>query len=584
MSVLRRLKPFFWPSRWLALGALLAMGVLTAIGLVRPYLTKLVIDQVITEGQYELLPWVVAGVIGVAVSRGVFNFLRQYLGAMTGQNVVESMRNQLYAKLQRQSFTYYDNAQTGDLMSRLTGDVEAVRMFFAFGMVMFADFFYMVAFSLFVMLRMNVSLTLVTLAVMPFLAVVVLRFENRVWPAFSNVRKAMSELSTMLQENITGVRTVKSFANEKHEVEKFTGRNENFVTNNLKLNRLWYTYFPLIEFLGDFSTVLLLAYGGTLVIRGEMSLGTLVAFFSLVWYLIWPVREIGFQINVLTQAQAAGERLLEILDAPEAVQTPENPAPVTEIKGHVRFENVSLRYSGQGEGVALHDINLDAPPGSVIALLGTTGAGKSSLVNLIPRFYDVSEGRVLVDGHDVRTLPLSLLRKNVGFVLQETFLFSATIRENISYGNRYASMDEIIAAAKAAQAHDFIAATPLGYDTVVGERGVSLSGGQKQRVALARALVMDPRILILDDATSNVDTETEHAIQQALDELMVGRTTFIIAHRLVTLKRADMILVLDHGRIVERGTHDSLLRSGGLYARIYDLQLRDQEDLAQVAD
>jgi len=381
------------------------------------------------------------------------------------------------------------------------------------------------------------------------------------------------------------VRTVKSFARERHEVKRFAERNHAYVKVNLEASGLWARFFPLIELFSNLATTLLLWYGGRMVLRGELSLGRLVAFFSLIWYWIWPMREIGYQLNLLVQAIASGERLYELLshpidiaDAPDAVRMPE-------MKGHVRFENVTFRYDSPRPGFsyeisdlpALTDINLDAPAGSVIALLGTTGSGKSTLVNLIPRFYDVTAGRVTIDGVDVRKINLRDLREHIGIVLQETFLWSASIKENIAYGRRDATMEEIIAAAKLAQAHDFIMETPLGYETVVGERGLGLSGGQKQRIAIARAILCNPRILILDDATASVDMETEHAILVGLKNLMAGRTTFIIAHRLSSLKHADEILVLDGGRIVERGTHESLLAAGGVYRSIYEIQFKDRE-------
>jgi len=314
-----------------------------------------------------------------------------------------------------------------------------------------------------------------------------------------------------------------------------------------------------------------------------LSIGKLTAFYFYLAMLSQPIRLLGWVVNSLARALASGERIFEVLDTRPAIASPPNAVRLSPIEGHVAFEHVWVRYPGASED-ALADVTFTAEPGQRIALLGKPGSGKSTLTSLIPRFYDVTAGSVRIDGVDVRELDLEVLRRQVGIVLQDTFLFGVSIRDNIAYGRPDATDEEIEAAARAAQAHDFITALPEGYDTIVGERGVSLSGGQKQRVALARALVMDPRILILDDATSNVDTETEHAIQRALDELMVGRTTFIIAHRLVTLKRADLILVLDRGRIVERGTHETLLRNGGLYAEIYDLQLRDQEDLAEVAD
>lgn len=585
MQVFMRLRRFYLPYLAWGLGSVVAMAVLTAVGLVRPWLLEQLIDRVIKGRQFAELPYWAGAVLAVALVRAVFNFGRQYLGQVFGQNATMDLRNALYDKLQYLHFKFYDNAHTGDLMSRVTADVEAFRMFLSFGFVHLMDVFFMTIFSLVVMLSMSVRLTLVTLLAMPFLLVVVMRFERQVHPAFTRVREALAGLSTATQENLSGMRTVKAFARERYEVEKFAAHNEEYLRANLNTSGLWARFFPVIELLSNLALTLMLSYGGLLVIRGELSLGELVAFNSLIWYWIWPMREIGYRINELTQAVASGERLLEVLDHPVAVQTAPDAVRLPRMKGHVRFEGVTFQYDTPRPDTkeitdhpALVDIDLDAPPGSVIGLIGGTGSGKSTLVSLIPRFYDVTRGRVTVDGVDVRKLDLVDLRSQIGIVLQETFLWSATIRENIAYGRRSATMEEIVAAAKLARAHDFIMELPQGYDTIVGERGMGLSGGQKQRIAIARAILNNPRILILDDATASVDMETEHEIQAALRNAMAGRTTFIIAHRLSSLKHADEILVLDAGRIVERGTHEQLLDMGGVYRAIYDIQFRDHEE------
>jgi len=585
MHVFKRLRRFFLPYIAWGLGSVLAMACLTAAGLVRPWLLEQLIDRVIRERRFAELPYWTAAVLVVALVRGVFNFLRQYLGHVFGQNATFDLRNALYDKLQYLHFKFYDNAYTGDLMSRVTADVEAFRMFLSFGWVHLMDMLFMTLFSLVLMLSMSVRLTMVTLLVMPFLLVVVLRFERQVRPAFTRVREALAGLSTAAQENLNGMRTVKSFAREPFEVEKFAAHNREYLEANLATTGLWARYFPVIELLSNLALIVLLAYGGLLVLQSELSLGELVAFNSLIWYWIVPMREIGYRINELTQAIASGERLLEVLEHPVAVQSPPNPVRLPAMKGHVRFEGVWFQYDSPQPGTgevsphpALADITIDAPPGSVIGIIGATGSGKSTLVSLIPRFYDVTRGRVTIDGIDVRDLDLDDLRRQIGIVQQETFLWSASIRENIAYGRRSATMEEIVAAAKLARAHDFIMETPNGYDTIIGERGLGLSGGQRQRIAIARAILNNPRILILDDATASVDMETEHEIQLALQNAMRGRTTFIIAHRLSAVKHADEILVLDRGRIVERGTHEELLARGGIYRSIYDLQFRDYEE------
>lgn len=576
MWVFAKLRRFYWPYRWTLISAVLSMGLLTAIGLIRPYLTRWLIDDVIYGGRMDLLWPIGLAVVAVALVRGVFNYGRQYLGEWAGQKTVYVLRAALYEKLQQLSFTFYDNAKTGDLMSRLTLDLDAFRMLFAQGFVFIMDFFFMVGFGMIAMWLMSPRLTLVTFALMPFLAVAVLRFDRRIRPAYAAIRESLSRLTTVVQENITGIRTVKSFAREGHEVERFHERNEEFARKNVVATDLIATYIPIMEAIGNLSATLLLWYGGRLVIRHEITLGELVAFFSLIGYLIWPLRELGFLVNLVEQAQAAGVRLLEILEAPPHVASPPKPVIVKQPRGSVRFEEVSFRYSDGP--IVLEDIELDAPAGKTVALLGATGSGKTTLVSLIPRFYDVTRGRVRVDGVDVRQWDLHALRSQVGFVLSDTFLFSASIRENIAYGRPGASQAEIERAARLAQAHEFIRELPQGYDTVVGERGLGLSGGQKQRIAIARAILADPRILVLDDATSSVDMETEYLIQEALEELMEGRTTFIIAHRLSSLRRADEILVLDRGRIAERGRHEELLLRGGIYRQVYDVQFRDYEE------
>ncbi len=591
MRVIRELWPFARRHLVLVVWATLAMAVLSALGMIRPYLTKELIDRVITGREYSLLPWLAGATIVVSAGRGVFNYARLYLGELFGQRVVFDLRTALYEHLSGLPFDFYDHAKTGDLMSRLTGDVEAVRAFTSFGFIHVMDFFFMLTYVLIILFYLDVKLTLISLTGMPFLALVVIIFDRQVRPAFKVVQQSLSALTSRIQENITGVRVVKAFARETHEVGVFEGRNRGFMDDNLKASFIWARFIPAMDFFSNVASTTVLLFGGLFYIRGLITLGTLVAFTSYIWTLIWTTRDLGWLINQLEQGLAAGERLEEILETPsnlaERVDAYEfglagraataGAAPPPELRGHVRFEDVSFAYDGKTE--VLRDIDLDAPPGSMVALVGATGAGKSSLVSLIPRFYDCTAGRVTVDGHDVRDVKLAGLRSHIGLALQETFLFSASIRENIAYGRKGASAAEVEAAARIAQAHDFITELPQGYETVVGERGIGLSGGQKQRVAIARALLIDPRILILDDSTSSVDMETEFLIQKDLAAVMRGRTTFVIAHRLSTVKSASQILVMDGGRIVERGTHEELLAAGGRYREIYDVQFRDQEEI-----
>lgn len=574
MDVFRRLKVYFWPFRRIGILSIMFGVIMTGIGLARPLLLQGIIDRVLVEGRHHEILWWSLAVIGVVGARGASQYFRSHLGHIFGSNTVYELRNSLYKRLQALSFSYYDRARTGDLMSRLAGDVEAFRQFLAFGFAHLVDFSLLILLSLALMLWIDWSLTLITLVSTPLLAFLTMRFHVKVHPAFTALRESMADLSTVVQENITGVRTVKSFAREPQQIEVFGTRVRDYIDRHMYATSIWVRYFPSMELMGNIGVFLLLLIGGQRVMAGTLTIGQLVAFFSLIWYIIHPLQQLGYLINNLTQSVASGQRLLEILDTPRVVRNARDAVDIGDIKGEVRFEDVTFRYDDGT--VALSNIDLHVPAGSTIGILGPTGAGKSSLVSLIPRYYDVSEGRVTVDGHDVREVTLESLRSQVAIVFQETFLFSTTIRENISFGRREATFEEIVAAAKLAHAHEFIEEMPEGYDTLVGERGMGLSGGQKQRIAIARAILADPKILILDDATASVDMETEHAIQEALKSLMKERTTFIIAHRISSVKDADQIILLDQGRIVEQGTHRELLEAKGAYRRVYDVQFKDQ--------
>ncbi len=471
---------------------------------------------------------------------------------------VYKLRESLYDKLQALAFKYYDNAKTGDIMSRLTADVEGFRFFLSVGFAELIRVVSLMLISISVMFYYSIPLALITMAAMPFLAFVVYKFDKQVHPAFRSIRRSFGRLNTRVQENISGMNTVKSLSREDFEIGRFSASNDNYRQKYLFTSGLWAKYFPVMEFIGNVSAVVLLAFGGFFVINGSMTTGELMAFFSLVWFIMGPLMNLGFIINQFSQAKASGERLLEILEAHEDIE--EKPDAIDkEIQGHVTFKNVTLTYI-EDDDEALKNISFDAPPGKTIGLIGATGSGKTSITQLLTRFYEPEEGEVLVDGHPVSDYKLKSLRSQIGFVLQEPFLFSTTIKENISYGTPGIKDEDIIAAAKMAQAHDFIMELPNGYDTLLGERGMGLSGGQKQRIAIARAICIDPSILVLDDATSAVDMQTEHKIQKALREVMKNRTSFIIAHRISSLKHADEILVLEDGEIVERGTHDFLLK------------------------
>jgi ATP-binding cassette subfamily B protein len=398
-----------------------------------------------------------------------------------------------------------------------------------------------------------------------------------VGPRFRALRQKYADVTTAIQENITGARVVRTFAQEDHEVNRFSTQVHGLLQMNLKIARLWASYFPLMDFLSVLGIIFILWFGGWQIMKGQLTLGQFVAFNMYLMMLMMPVRMLGFIINTSQEAIASGRRIFEILDTKSEVEESPHARPLPSIKGHIKLEYVSFGYE-TGDVLVLRNFDLDVQPGETVALLGATGSGKSTVINLIPRFYDPTSGRITVDGIDIRDITLESLRRQIGIVLQETYLFAASLKDNISYGKTDATMEQIIAAAKAANIHDFIASLPKGYDTDVGERGVTLSGGEKQRVAIARALLMDPRILILDDSTSSVDTETEHLIQNALERVMRDRTTFVIAQRLSTVKRADKIVVLEGGEVVEQGTHEDLLEKGGIYADIYNMQFRQQEE------
>ncbi|MCY9657268.1 ABC transporter ATP-binding protein [Paenibacillus chondroitinus] len=584
MDVFRQLKPYFWPEKKLFFGAILCLALATALGLVYPNLLRYLIDNVIAKKQFELVPKLAIIVVIVVSMKGMFQFLHGLLGGRLGNRVAYHLRNALYNKLQYLSFQYYDQARTGDLMSRLTADLEAIRQFIGFGFAQLLNVLLMLIFGMSMMFSINWKLALLTMISMPFLAFTAIRFEGKIHPAFRMVRQSLSSMTTAVQENITGVRTVKSFAREAHEVTKFSARNEDYKAMNIESSGIWAKYFPIMEILANLSVVMLLGVGGYMVIQDTISLGELVACFSLIWYIIGPMWGLGFHINNFTNTKASGEKILDILHQYLHVKDQADAAVVTssQVKGHVRFDNVTFAYPEKQP--ALYDFNLDAPAGSVIGLLGSTGSGKTTVISLLMRAYNVKDGRVMLDGKDVRSLEIESYRSQIATVFQETFLFSSTILNNIAYGRKDVTMDEIIRAAKLAKAHEFISELPEGYDTVVGERGLGLSGGQKQRIAIARALIKDPKILVLDDATSAVDMETEHEIQAGFSEVMKGRTTFIIAHRISSLKHADEIIVLDKGRIVQRGKHHELLQQEGLYRQTYDIQYADQPKQATEDD
>jgi ATP-binding cassette subfamily B protein len=557
----------------LAYGATL---VAMALNISIPQILKRAIDQGVASGSARVL-WVSAGIILlIAVVRGLFAFAQRYWGEWLSFRLGYDLRNALYDKLQKLPFAFHDRSQTGDLMSRATSDISETERFVGVGLLELLGIVLLIIGVFAAMLAESARLTLIALLPLPVLIAATIRFGRVVEPMFTKIQEQMGQLSTVMQESLTGIRVVKAFAREPYELEKFDRDNDEWFQRRFKVINVWANNWPFFTFLIAASVMILLWFGGQQALDKEITVGSLFAMISYVLLLNNPVQRLGFFVNLAATAVASSARVFEILDTPDELADKPGATVLDELRGDVVFEHVSFAYR---EGRAtLHDISLHAKPGQIVALMGPTGSGKSTITNLIPRFYDASAGRVLIDGVDVRDVAIQSLRQHIGIVLQDSFLFSSTIAQNIAYGRPDASQDEIEAAARAARAHDFIAGFPEGYETKVGERGVTLSGGQKQRIAIARALLLNPRILILDDSTSSVDTETEHLIQQALDKLMEGRTTFVIAQRLLTLKNADQILVLRDGAVAQRGTHEELLTQPGLYREIYDVQLKDQEE------
>jgi subfamily B ATP-binding cassette protein MsbA len=575
MGILVRLFQFVRPYWWATVGSLLLIAAVTSLRMLPAWYTKVVIDEAIPRHDYGLVGTYVALFMLVAFAFNALSAVETYLEQYVGQRVIYDLRNSLYRHLQSQSMSFYDSNQTGQLMSRVTNDVNQVQFFLTQGIARLANTIATVAIYLVVLVLLDPMLTLVTLIVAPGIWLLQSRL-SEVMPIMRRVQRRMADLNVVIQEYVAGVKMIQAFNREPHEAARFDEVNRDIRQGRMKQQQLMAIVMPGQEFFTNISLVLILAAGAWRVMHGSMTLGTLVAFQSYVMTMWMPVRWIGMINQMAQQAMAAGERVFEILDTPLEVAEKPNAIPLPAVRGEIQFEHVSFAYGK--ERPLLVDIDFHAAPGETIAIVGPSGSGKTTIINLIPRFYDVTRGRVLVDGHDVRDLTLPSLRGQVGIVLQENFLFNMTIRDNIRYGRSDANDAEVETAARAAAAHDFILDLPDGYDTMVGERGTRLSGGQRQRLAIARALLVDPRILILDEATSSVDTRTDYLIQRALDELMKNRTTIVIAHRMATIQRADQILVVNQGKVVEQGTHRELLHRSGLYQHIYEMQFQMQAE------
>ena len=574
LRLLTYLKPYW---RWVAL-SIACLLLLTVLNLLPPLFQRQVIDEVVGERLLAHLTPLILGLVGVYALARLLNFGDLYLRHVLGERFILDLRVLLYDYLQRLSLSFFESQQTGEIMSRITNDVNALENFVTHSVgFLIVDLLRLVGTAI-ILFVLDWQLALLTLLPVPVLAVAMRVFNTRVRPIYRQIRDRLGDINAELQDNISGIRVIQAFGQERYELDRFTRRSTRYYQERVRGIRQWSTFFPAMRFVASLGMVVVLGFGAYRVFGGALTLGGLVAFISYVTSFYEPINRLVQVDNIVQQAIAAGERVFELLDTVPEVEDAPDAIALRAIQGDVAFEGVSFRY-GTGDEV-LRDVSFQMRPGQVVALVGPSGAGKTSIANLIPRFYDPISGRVTVGGYDVKKVKLASLRRQIAVVLQDTFLFNGTVRDNVVYGQPDASEEQMIAAAKAAYAHEFIVNLPQGYDTEIGERGVKLSGGQKQRLALARAILTDPRILILDEATSSVDAEAEYLIQQALETVLEGRTALVIAHRLSTIRHADKIIALEEGRIVEVGDHRQLLARGGLYSEMY----RRQYDLAAASD
>jgi ATP-binding cassette subfamily B multidrug efflux pump len=574
METIRRIARYMIPHWPKALLMLIGLIGFMGLEMVPPLLLREAIDNAIPNKSMSLVLTLAGGYVLIALTRGVFSYMQWYFSELLGQSVTRDLQMALHHHLQGLHDEFFRGQKTGDIMSRVTGDMTSVSRVVSWGLMLFIQCSLIILGTVAVLLSLNWQLAAMCLITFPLMFLVVMRYDKTVRPIWRQVREKMASLTTVLQENVSGVRTVKAFAREDYEIAKFDRQNTNYFDTNMERVAVESDALPLIDFISGLSIVLLLAIGGRQVVLGKLTLGTLIAFQSYIWKLIWPIRSMGWLINSLEQALAAAPRLFELLDTPSAIVDGPGAQPAPPFRGHIEFADVSFQFADSDKPV-LRNVSFTIEPGQIVAILGGTGSGKSTLINLISRFFDPTSGSVRIDGTDIRQFTLDSLRRQIGMVMQDTFLFSASIGENIAYGRPDASEEDIVAAAKLAQAHQFISQLEQGYATPIGERGIGLSGGQKQRVALARALLMNPAILILDEATSSVDSHTEDLIQEALDEVMVGRTSIIIAKRLTTIKRADLVIVVEDGTIAEMGSPAQLLAQDGWFRRMYESQRLD---------
>ena len=574
-KLLWRVYKYLKPYGWYTFGTYLSLVFVMVLNIAIPQFIRLIIDTDISGQQPRMLLWSVLALVGLAVIKGALNYFQGVWSEKASQNVAYDIRNAIQKKLTLLSFSFHDQSETGELLSRAIQDVERLRFLTGRATIRILEGVLLLVMTAVVLLTMNLHLGLLSLAAIPLLVYWALHFGTRLRPLSLQVQKQLATLTTTVEQNLRGSRVVKAYAQEQAEVDRFEQENTRWYNLSTRSAQMQAVNGPLLILIANISVAAILWYGGRLVIGGQLTLGELIAFTTYMGQLIEPVRRLGMIIPAVAIAGSSAERIFDILDTVADVKDEPGAKPISNLTGKVAFEHVSFGYR---ERQVLQDVDFVVQPGQRVALLGATGSGKSSIVSLIPRFYDPTAGRILIDDVDIRGVTLHSLRSQIGVVLQETTLFAASIRENIAFGCAAASEEQIEAAARAAQAHDFIMESPQGYDTHVGERGVTLSGGQKQRLAIARALLLNPRVLILDDATASVDSETEYLIQTAFETLMEGRTTFVIAHRLSTVRKADLILVLDDGRIAAQGTHQTLMATSALYREIYTQQLQNPEE------
>lgn len=571
LRALLYVKPYLFRAMCAGICTIIAAGGTAYL----PWVIKDMVDQVLRDKNTEMLNYIALSIVVIFVIRGIAFYGQSYLMSYVGQRVIIDIRRAVFTKLQRLSMSFYDKNKTGTIMSYVTNDVSALQGALVDNVVeMITESVILIA-SIVMMIYLDWKLFLVTFGTFPFVLGFIDIFGKRIRKSGSRIQEAAADITSVLQETVSSARVIKSFVRENYEVARFDKENMNNFRANMKNAQLMATLTPTIEFVAAIGVTIILWYGGNSVINGEITAGSLVAFLTYAVNISNPIKRLSRVIGNIQKALAAAQRVFDVLDLPETIKDAENAKLLPPAKGQVSFKNVSFSYN-PGEQV-ISNISFDVKPGQMIAFVGPSGAGKSTVASLLPRFYDVDKGSITIDGEDLRGVTLDSLREQVGIVPQETVLFNGTVYDNILYGRLDATKEEVEAAAKAANAHNFIMELPQGYETRLGDRGMNISGGQRQRISIARAILKNPQILILDEATSALDTESERVVQEALDRLMVGRTSFVIAHRLSTIKNADRIMVLEKGQLVEQGTHDELMEMNGLYAHLYQIQYRSKE-------